>query len=53
MKLTIRDNKLYAEDLGSHNGVYVNGRKIQGRQQIHRGDEIRLGNSVFTLKWEA
>ena len=52
MRLVIRDNKLYAEDLGSHNGIYVNGRKVEKTQQIHRGDEIRLGNSVFVLKWE-
>ena len=52
MRLVIKDNKLYAEDLGSHNGIYVNGQKVEKRQQIHRGDEIRLGNSVFVLKWE-
>ena len=52
MRLVIRDNKLYAEDLGSHNGIYVNGRRVEKSQQIHRGDEIRIGNSVFVLRWE-
>lgn len=52
MRLVIRNNKLYAEDLGSHNGIYVNGRKVEKTAQIHRGDEIRLGNSIFILKWE-
>ena len=52
MRLFIRNNKLYAEDLKSHNGTYVNGRKMTEPSQIHRGDEIRLGNSVFILKWE-
>ena len=52
MRLFIRENKLYAEDLHSHNGIYVNGRKVDRTAQIHRGDEIRLGNSVFILTWE-
>ena len=52
MKLLIRNNKLYGEDLNSHNGTFINGRKITESAQIHRGDEIRLGNSVFTLTWE-
>lgn len=52
LKLFIRNNKLYGEDMNSHNGTYINGRKITGTAQIHRGDEIRLGNSVFTLTWE-
>lgn len=52
MRLMILNNKLYAEDLNSHNGIFVNGQRVQQRTQIHRGDEVRLGNSVFILKWE-
>ena len=52
LKLFIKDNKMYAKDENSHNGTFVNGRKIGSVQQIHNGDEIRMGNSVFTLTWE-
>jgi len=35
-------------DLGSTNGVYVNGRYVQ-RQALRRGDEIRVGNTLLRL----
>ena len=38
-------------DLGSTNGVKVNGRRIQGPQSLKRGDAIELGTSrvIFDL----
>jgi pSer/pThr/pTyr-binding forkhead associated (FHA) protein/S1-C subfamily serine protease len=32
-------------DLGSRNGTYVNGRRVQGEAPIAVGDEVRLGES--------
>jgi Protein of unknown function (DUF3662)/FHA domain len=39
------------EDLGSTNGVLVNGQKARGRQLLHPGDKIELGSMeiIFAL----
>jgi hypothetical protein len=39
-------------DLGSTNGVKVNGRRIQGPQSLKHGDVIELGTSRATLELE-
>ena len=39
-------------DLGSTNGVKVNGRRIQGPQSLKRGDTIELGTSRVTFELE-
>ena len=39
-------------DLGSTNGVKVNGRRIQGAQSLKRGDTIQLGTSSVTFELE-
>jgi pSer/pThr/pTyr-binding forkhead associated (FHA) protein len=39
-------------DLGSTNGVKVNGRRIQGPQSLKRGDVIELGTSRATFELE-
>ena len=40
------------KDLGSTNGVKVNGRRIQGPQSLKRGDTIQLGTSKVTFELE-
>ena len=37
----------YLEDLGSTNGSFVNGRRIEGVVQVQGGDLIKLGGAVF------
>ena len=37
----------YLEDLRSRNGTLLNGRKIQGRTEVHDGDEIRVCEVVL------
>jgi len=37
-------------DLGSTNGTFVNGRKIDGKTKIYTGDIVKIGNTV--LDWE-
>jgi hypothetical protein len=39
-------------DLGSTNGVKVNGRRIEGAQSLKRGDTIELGTSSVTFEME-
>lgn len=44
--------KSYISDLGSSNGTFVNGQRLQGGQAllIQVGDRIRLANSTFELR---
>ncbi len=36
-------------DLGSTNGTYVNGREIDGREQLHDGDVVRVGDTELRV----
>jgi pSer/pThr/pTyr-binding forkhead associated (FHA) protein len=38
------------EDLGSLNGTYVNGRRIDGKASLVGGDAIKLGQTVLELE---
>jgi len=40
------------EDLGSTNGVFVNGRRIHGFVPLHEGDLIGLGGMVPHFRWQ-
>jgi pSer/pThr/pTyr-binding forkhead associated (FHA) protein len=42
----------FAEDMGSHNGVYLNNRKIAEKTRLAEGDMIMIGTTVlmFTQK---
>lgn len=42
-----RGHFYFIEDLGSTNGTFVNGRRIEEQTQIKVHDEIRLGETVF------
>lgn len=42
-----RGHFYFIEDLGSTNGTFVNGRRIDEQTQIKVHDEIRLGETVF------
>jgi pSer/pThr/pTyr-binding forkhead associated (FHA) protein len=37
---------VYVEDLGSANGVYVNGERVHGRRPLLTGDMIGIGDDV-------
>jgi pSer/pThr/pTyr-binding forkhead associated (FHA) protein len=43
------DAGLALEDLGSTNGTWVNGRRIDGIVELRPGDEVRFGNTVWRL----
>ena len=47
--LSIQDDHLELKDLGSHNGTYVNGRKISDPAAVRPGDQIKIGSVVLTL----
>jgi hypothetical protein len=49
-RISFRDGGYFAEDLGSTNGTFVNGRRLTGPTPLHHGDIIDLGDSIsFTF----
>jgi hypothetical protein len=50
-RVDIRGGDAFVVDLGSRNGVRVNGRLIKGEQLLKDGDRVRLGTQelVFTI----
>jgi hypothetical protein len=42
-----RGGTMYLEDMGSTNGTYLNGRKVQSAQRLDVGDTIRIGDSEY------
>lgn len=45
----VRDDAVTAEDLGSRNGVSVNGERITGRVLLRAGDRIQIGSQEMIL----
>lgn len=44
------DGVVEIEDLGSRNGTFVNGRRIDGATRMSGGDLLKLGRSLFELE---
>lgn len=44
-----RDGQLVVKDLGSSNGTFVNGRKVEGEQPLRDGDELSIGGVTFRV----
>jgi pSer/pThr/pTyr-binding forkhead associated (FHA) protein len=38
------------EDLGSSNGVYVNGRRSEGVTALHPGDVVQMGGTLWVVR---
>ena len=45
---TVRD-AVWLIDLGSTNGTFVNGERIEGRRRLRDGDVVRIGQTELTL----
>ena len=43
------DGALNVEDLGSKNGTFVNGDRIEGARRLQPGDRIRLGSTTLEV----
>src|SRR3712207_5164414 len=41
------------EDLGSTNGTYVSGERIEGSRSVGNGERIRIGTTVLEVRVEA
>ena len=50
--LELRNGQLFARDLGSANGTWVNGHRTS-RSVLGPGDRIALGRTVFEIQFEA
>jgi EAL domain-containing protein (putative c-di-GMP-specific phosphodiesterase class I) len=48
-ELTIIENGLLLRDLGSTNGTYVNGTRINQPCTVHHGDLLQFGQAVFRV----
>lgn len=46
-RIFMRKQFLFLEDLGSTNGTFVDGRKVEGERQIKPGQEIVIGDTIF------
>jgi len=44
---------LLVKDLGSSNGTYVNGKKIDGQRVLEAGDELMVGQVTFKVSKDA
>jgi predicted component of type VI protein secretion system len=52
LRFIIRDDKIYADDLGSANGTILNGARLSaGRPMaLHNNDEITLAGIIFIVE---
>ncbi|NLF07135.1 MAG: FHA domain-containing protein [Pirellulaceae bacterium] len=49
-RIEIADGKVTIEDFGSTNGTFVNDQRIEGRRELHNGDQIRVGMLTFEVQ---
>jgi uncharacterized RDD family membrane protein YckC len=47
--LIVQAGELLVKDLGSTNGSYVNGRRLEGVLRLHSGDRLTIGESDFII----
>jgi pSer/pThr/pTyr-binding forkhead associated (FHA) protein len=43
------DGRLAVRDLGSANGTFVNGERVEGRRELKPGDELMIGDVKFRV----
>ena len=48
-RFTSAGGRLEVEDLGSHNGTYVNGERLTAARALGAGDEVAVGDSLFLV----
>ena len=49
-RLTLDNGILTVADLGSTNGTFVNGERVEGRRQLHRGDLVQIGDTELRFE---
>ena len=49
-RITMQQDQIWIEDLGSTNGTYVNGQRITAPTTITLADTVRIGKTVLRLE---
>jgi pSer/pThr/pTyr-binding forkhead associated (FHA) protein len=49
-EIAIENGEVVARDMGSRNGTYVNGERIEGNCQLNVGDHLRVGRLEFEIR---
>jgi FHA domain len=49
-QIVVTDERAVVEDFGSANGVFVNGHRIAGSQQLNLGDQLTVGKQQFVVR---
>jgi pSer/pThr/pTyr-binding forkhead associated (FHA) protein len=50
--LLVKTGKVFARDLGSRNGTFVNDRQIDTEVELHNGDRLKIGPLEFVVRLE-
>jgi pSer/pThr/pTyr-binding forkhead associated (FHA) protein len=45
-----RDGIVFLEDLGSTNGTFLNGQRVQAPTAIHSGDRMQIGSTILEAR---
>ena len=48
-RIELDADRLVVRDLGSRNGVLVNGRRVDGELELHHGDTLSVGRSLLVV----
>ncbi len=51
-EISVFDDRIFVKDIGSTNGTFVNGVKVQpaGQHEVSIGDEVTIGHAVMRLE---
>ena len=49
--ITVDNDEVKIRDLGSRNGTYVNGQRIEGEHRVQMGDQLRIGPLEFLVTY--
>lgn len=49
-ELRVNDDGVSVHDLGSVNGIYVNGERVRDQRRLKEGDRLQIGQRELTLK---
>lgn len=52
-RFVVKGGAVWLEDLGSSNGTFLNGQRIEKRTELRAADTVRVGNYVFRFEAEA
>jgi phosphoserine phosphatase RsbU/P len=48
-QVSVAEDGVYVEDMGSRNGTFVNGEQVRGRRQLHDEDRVKICDLLFSF----